>query len=430
MPGELSPDDLVVGSEVVVEVGPIAHGGHCIARYAGRVLFVRHAIPGERVRARVTEGGPGDRFLRADAVAFEVASPDRVTPPCPYAGPAACGGCDFQHVDLARQRTLKGEVVREQFARLARLDVDVVVEAVPGDAAGLEWRTRVEYAVDPDGVVGLHRHRSHEVVPVRGCRTATAEVVAADVEARAWRGVEALDVVSAGGGHALVVPVPIRHAVPVVTEGVAAQRFSGAFEVSARGFWQVHPGAAATFVDTVLELLDPQPGDRCLDLYAGVGLFAAALADAVTPLGQVIALEADATATGHAKANLAAYRQAVVVTGRVDDLFGVARPKRRGSAADRGQRPRKLRRSPLLPERADLVVLDPPRTGAGAGVVGAIVGLRPRAVAYVACDPAALARDVATFGEQGYVLAGLRAFDAFPMTHHVECIALLRPGRA
>ena len=431
-PGALEqqrPGDLAVGDRVVVDIGPIAHGGHCVARHEGRVLFVRHALPGEEAVVVITEGRAGDRFLRADAVEIRRASPDRVEPPCAYAGPGGCGGCDFQHVTLPAQRHLKEAVVREQFAHLARLEVAPVVEELPGAPDGLGWRTRIEYAVGPDGTAGLRPHRSHDVIPIAECLIAADRILDSDVLQRDWEGQKAVDVVAPSASPLAVVPVPSALGrEPTVREVVTTESFTQEFELSARGFWQVHPAAATRFVEVVLELLNPQPGDRCLDLYAGVGLFAAALADAVTPLGQVIAVESDREATAHAKANLAAHRHALVVAGRVDDLFGVARPKRRGSV-ERGQRPRKLRRSPLLPERADLVVLDPPRTGAGAGVVRSVAALGPRAIAYVACDPAALARDVATFGEQGYVLTGLRGFDAFPMTHHVECIALLAPAR-
>ena len=106
----------LVGSEAVVDVGAVAHGGHCVARHEGRVVFVRHTLPGERVRVRITEGRPQDRFLRGDAVEILTPSPHRVAPPCPYAGPGRCGGCDFQHASLPHQRELKTAVVREQFS--------------------------------------------------------------------------------------------------------------------------------------------------------------------------------------------------------------------------------------------------------------------------------------------------------------------------
>jgi len=416
---------LAVGDEVEVDVTTIAHRGHCIARHEGQVLFVRHALPGERVLARVTETGAGERFVRADAVAVLSASPDRVTPPCPWSGPGRCGGCDLQHVSLPRQRQLKADVVREQFSRLARLDVDVTVEPVPGDDGGLDWRTRVEFAVGDDGRAGLRRHRSHEIVAVDHCRIAAPGVDRLRVTGRTWPGTDAVDAVAPSVGDAVAVVVPGGEA-PLVRErvvvGAGGER---EFTLSARGFWQVHPGAAQTFVDAVLEAAAPRAGERALDLYAGVGLFAAALARAVGPSGQVIAIESDAAACAHARDNLADLPQVAVLAARVDDAFGVPRPSRRGSSSQRGSRPRKPSRSTLVPASADVVVLDPPRTGAGKGVCAEIAAMAPRAVVYVACDPAALARDTAYFADLGYRLDTLRAFDAFPMTHHVECVALL-----
>ncbi|MBD3782929.1 MAG: class I SAM-dependent RNA methyltransferase, partial [Micrococcales bacterium] len=142
--------------------------------------------------------------------------------------------------------------------------------------------------------------------------------------------------------------------------------------------------------------------------------------------GQVVAVEADRDAVARATADLAGRGNVVVLGARVDDAFGLPRTdRRRGRAGGPGRR--RPTRSPLLPQRADVVVLDPPRTGAGVAVVGAVTDLRPRAVAYVACDPAALARDTAALLERGYRLEALRAFDAFPMTHHVECVAHFVP---
>jgi len=358
-----------VGEQFTVDVGPVAHGGHCVTRLAagadaGRVVFVRHAIPGERVQVVVTEGTDGDRFWRADAVAVLSPSPDRVAAPCPVAGPGLCGGCDFQHVSLERQRALKGDVVAEQLRRLAGLDVPVSVEAVPGDEDGLRWRTRVRFAHLPDGRRAMRQHRSHDLIPVDDC------------------------LISAPGAES---PRPV--------ESVTAAGTTHDFAVAADGFWQVHPGAARVLVETVLDLLVPRPRERVLDLYAGVGLFAAFLADVVGP-DRVVAVEGHPGAAGDAAANLPA-----------------------GVRVLRGDVVRVL--AATLDDPFDLVVLDPPREGARRAVVERVVDRSPRAVAYVACDPAALARDVAIFAERGYSLSALRAFDLFPMTHHVECVALL-----
>ncbi|MET7657137.1 TRAM domain-containing protein, partial [Streptomyces sp. NPDC005486] len=176
----------LVGQEYEVEIGPVAHGGHCIARTeAGQVLFVRHTLPGERVVARVTEGEEGARYLRADAVRVLEASKDRVEAPCPYAGPGRCGGCDWQHAKPGAQRRLKGEVVAEQLLRLAGLTPEeagwdgTVMPAEgdklpPGEVPA--WRTRVQYAVDAAGNAGLRRHRSHEVEPIEHCMIAAPGV--------------------------------------------------------------------------------------------------------------------------------------------------------------------------------------------------------------------------------------------------------------
>ena len=399
--------ELAVGDEVVVQVGPVAHGGHCVARHEGRVLFVRHTLPGERVRVRITEAKTGQRFVRGDAVEVLAASEHRVTPPCPYAGPGLCGGCDFQHVALPEQRALKAAVVREQFARLAGIDVAVDVEPVPGDTDGLGWRTRVEFAVTDDGTPGLRRHRSHDVLAVKDCLIAHDRVRAAGVLGRRWPGERAVDVVAPAAGDTVVVPVPSGEGVaPVVRERVRAGGWEAGFEVGARGFWQVHPGAAATFVGAVLEALAPQPGERAVDLYAGVGLFAAALADAVGESGEVLAVEAEGPAVACARRNVASRPWVELRPGRVERVL-----------------------KPLVRQgiRADLVVLDPPRTGAGRAVTAQVAALGPRAVAYVACDPAALARDTAYLREAGYGLRSVRGFDAFPMTHHVECVAVFEP---
>jgi tRNA/tmRNA/rRNA uracil-C5-methylase (TrmA/RlmC/RlmD family) len=389
-----------VGTSVTVDVGPVAHGGHCVARHEGRVVFVRHALPGERVRAVVTEGHESSSFWRADAVEVLSASPDRVEPPCPWAGPGRCGGCDWQHASLPAQRALKAAVVREQLSRLAGLEREVVVEEVPGAPDGLGWRTRVRYAVDATGRAGLRAHRSHEVVAIDRCRIAHDLVAAADVTGRPWPGASVVEVAaSVATGETLLRPDGTG---PGVLTEVVGDR---SFRVTGGGFWQVHPGAASALLAAVLDGLDPRPGESALDLYGGVGLFAAFVADRVGPGGRVTVVEADRSAAEDARHNMAELPWVRVERGRVDSV---------------------LRRLRL--RRADLVVLDPPRSGAGKTVVSLVSGVRARRIAYVACDPAALARDLRFFADRGYALTSLRAFDLFPMTHHVECVALLEPS--
>jgi tRNA/tmRNA/rRNA uracil-C5-methylase (TrmA/RlmC/RlmD family) len=397
------------GSELEVEVGPVAHGGHCVARHEGRVVFVRHALPGERVRVRITEDGGGS-YCRADAVAVLRASPDRVRPPCEYAGPGGCGGCDWQHAAVPAQRELKAAVVREALARLGGLpDVPVTVQPLPGGPLG--WRTRLQFAVDGAGRLGLRRHRSHEIELIDSCPLATAEVNAVDAPARLWPDAEVVEVVAATGGDTAVRQTPRGRGAPrLAGPAVLTERAAGRdWQVAAGGFWQVHPQAAATLAACVVDLLRPAAGEAVLDLYAGAGLFAGVLAGHVGITGRVLAVESDPAAVADARANLAGHPWVSVHHGRVENLL----------AAD----------PPRFP-RPDLVVLDPPRAGAGPATLLAACALRPRAVAYLACDPAALARDLKAATGHGYRLADLRAFDLFPMTHHVECVALLEPAQS
>lgn len=455
-----------------LDVSGVAHGGWCVARDGGgRVVFVRHALPGERVRARVTETTAS--FARAEAVEVLRASADRVAPRCPHARPGGCGGCDWQHADLAAQRRLKAEVVREQLKRIAGLDREVTVEPVAGDEDGLGWRTRVRFSVGPAGTPGLLAHRSHDVVEVGDCPIAHPLVRARAVTGRDWAPARSVEVVvsPASGERAVIVaPAPRGSGGPgapgaaggglggqadtvlaagrggrltaLSGRGSLRQHAAGrSWRVSAGAFWQVHPGAADALSAAVLDVLRPRPGEVALDLFCGAGLFAGALAAAVGPDGMVVAVDTDRAAVRDARHNLR------------------GTPWARVHAADAAAA---LARGGWPPPA--LAVLDPPRTGVprrvierllapggggpdaggalhassgpgasggpGAGGAPGTGGTSLRAVAYVSCDPATLARDIAVFARLGWRLDGLRAFDIFPMTHHVECVAVLTPEQA
>ena len=412
-PGRAGPSS-GAGEVLELTAGGVAHGGWCVARDpGGRVVFVRHTLPGERVRARVTDATAS--FARAEAVEILQASPDRVEPRCPHAHPGGCGGCDWQHASLAAQRRLKAEVITSQLRRIAGLDREVTVEPVPGDEGGLGWRTRVRFSVGPDGRPGLLAHRSHDVIDVGDCPIAHPLIHAPAVTGRRWEATSVEVVVSPSTGERAVLTTP-----PENEPGQLRQYAAGrSWWVSAGAFWQVHPGAADTLTEAVLAALRPEPGDVALDLFCGAGLFAGALAARVGPAGAVIAVDADTVAVRDARHNLRGTPWARVYAGDVARVL--ARPGWR---------------------QPGLAVLDPPRTGVPRRVIERLLlpraarqrrpGKRPprsrlRRVAYVSCDPATLARDIAVFAGFGWRLDGLRAFDAFPMTHHVECVAALTP---
>ncbi|HEX5595649.1 MAG TPA: TRAM domain-containing protein [Micromonosporaceae bacterium] len=405
---------------VELTVGPVAHGGHCVARLDGQVVFVRHALPGERVVAEITEVHRG--YLRADAVAVLEASADRVEAPCPHAGPNGCGGCDLQHVAPAAQREWKATVVREQLSRLAGLTPDEVadlglrVQALPGGPLG--WRSRMRYAVDAAGRVGLRKHRLHEVVPIDRCRIAHPAIqeLPLSFDDRRWPDIEAVEAVASTGGDVVVRGVAASGVRlvqgPETVREVAVGRD---WRLPAEAFWQIHPAAADTLVAAVLELLDPRPGESAWDLYGGAGLFAAALAERVGPAGHVTLVESAPLGVAAARDNLRDLPQAEIVAAEVERAL-------RTGPEQKGRKPVRRLAAPV-----DLVVLDPPRSGAGGRVVRRLVDSGARAIAYVACDPAAFARDVRAFRENGWRLAAVRCYDLFPMTHHVECVGLLVP---
>ncbi|MFJ8077545.1 class I SAM-dependent RNA methyltransferase [Streptomyces sp. NPDC096176] len=435
-----APESSLVGQEYEVEVGPVAHGGHCVARTEdGRVLFVRHTLPGEKIVARVTEGEEDSRFLRADAVRVIEASKDRVEAPCPYAGPGKCGGCDWQHAKPGAQRRFKGEVIAEQLQRLAGLTPeeagwDGTVMPAPGDKlpAGEVpgWRTRVQYAIDAEGQVGLRKHRSHDVQPIDHCLIAAPGVSELGIEKQDWPQMETVEAIAATGSsdrQVVLTPRPggrlplVELDKPVSVLRVeerdgSVHRVHGrafvreraderTYRVGMGGFWQVHPQAADMLVKAVMQGLLPRKGDMALDLYCGVGLFAGAIADRVGEQGAVLGIESGKRAVEDARHNLQHFDRVRIEQGKVESVL----PRTRIS-------------------EVDLIVLDPPRAGAGKQTVKHLSGLGARRIAYVACDPAALARDLAYFREGGYKPRTLRAFDLFPMTHHVECVAILEPA--
>lgn len=398
----------------VVEVGPVAHGGHCVARVDGRVVFVRHTLPGERVRLALTEAAEGARFWRADAVEVLEPSPDRVPAAWPEAGPGGVGGGELSHVALPAQRGWKQAVVQEQLRHLAKDDRTVEVEAAPGDdeRAGLAWRTRVELVADAEGRAGMFRHRSHDVVRLSDMPLAVPAVAATGIFGRRWPVGARITAVAPEQDRPLVLvdgvpwsgsaPDPRPTARSSVREVADVAGRTYRWKVAGRGFWQVHREAPAVLAGAIVDAVGDAAGATVLDLYSGAGLLTQPLADVVGPAGRVVAVEGDGRAVRDARRSLHDRPQVFLHEGPVDAVLGAG-----------------------VVGRADVVVLDPPRTGAGRRVVDAVVAVRPHRVVHVACDPAALARDLALFAERGYATTSVRAFDLFPMTHHVECVAVL-----
>ncbi|NLT25104.1 MAG: class I SAM-dependent RNA methyltransferase [Microbacteriaceae bacterium] len=422
---------MTAGAIVDLEIGDVAHGGVLVARHqSGRVVFVADALPGERVRARVAD--VKKRFARAETLEVLEASPERVDHVWPEASldrdpDERAGGAEFGHAPVAFGRELKRRVLADALTRFGGLDADsplvaaLAVEGLPGDDAdrGRHWRTRVTLHVDADGRVGPYAARSHRVVDV-----ASLPLAFDDIEERALRAIA--DGVGGGPGRVdFVAPSDHDTRMRVVLDGAPAREpgrivervRDREFSVSEAGFWQVHRHAATTLFDAVQQAVDPgllRADADNLDLYGGVGLLGAALAELGGAGTRLRSVEASADATAHAEANLAEWTGAAATTARVDRFL-------RGLVRDAGA----AERDRL---RAATVVLDPPRAGAGREVVDALVELAPAQLVYVACDPVALGRDTGLLRERGYEPVRLRAFDLFPNTHHVEAVAAFVRG--
>ncbi|CAB4539967.1 unannotated protein [freshwater metagenome] len=383
---KVTPKKMVVGQRVAVTIEKIAHGGHFIARHEGAVIFVRHAIPGEECTIEISS--VGSSFNRGDVVSVEKASVDRVSPPCSYAHRLGCGGCDFQHIEISAQRKLKSDVIREQFARIAKMEIDVEVEEV-GPALG--WRTRATASVTKSGKIGFISARSHNVIAIDNCLITAPGIEFSALSKKQWQTGAKIDLATSSTGESFVSGD--------VTELMHEKVGDRVLEVSNDSFWQSHVNAPQVLTEIVSEYANVQSGEHVLDLYGGVGLFTSALIDAVGPTGRIDLVEGSKSATADAKKNFSAHSNVNIVTASVERAI---------TRIDGG----------------DVVILDPPREGAGKEVISELARISPRAIVYVACDPAALARDTTYLQEVGYSLKKMRAFDLFPMTHHIETVAL------
>ncbi|MGB3014304.1 MAG: methyltransferase [Candidatus Nanopelagicales bacterium] len=384
-------------TEIILGLDKPANDGSCVGRSDGRVVFCRHGLPGETVRAEVVDGGADSRFWRAEALAVtgEPAAV-RVPSPCPWFGPGQCGGCSWLHAQPDAQLELKTQVLAETLERIGDVRRPVAVHTL-GRTAG--WRTRLSLHVDDEGRAGFHAWRSHEVVPVADCLQADPRMELADLLEQAWPAGATVRVSVSEAGRTVIVDsaTGVSHRGTREHVHVVDGR---EFRTAADGFWQSHVDAASVLTAQVRELVPHEGGSRIVDLYAGVGLFGLALLDSHEP-ASVDLVEGDRSATEFAVRNADG-------DSRVDVIA------------------RDVRRWARDPGAADIVVLDPPRAGAGKQVVSAIARTGAHTIVYVSCDAATLARDLRWFTARGYEPDHIVGFDLFPGTAHVETVVRLR----
>ena len=391
-----------------LELLRVAHGGYCVARHGGKVVFVRGGLPGERVRARLAQDGA--RHAVADVVDVLLASPDRVPHVWQEAAAAGVGGASLGHVAPAAQLRWKAEVIADVVRRIGGARVAAEVGPVEVRSLGVYdrgTRTRVRFVVDDAGRLAMRRPRSHGTVALHRMPLAVPALGDLHLFGGGWSFVpgeevaavvpsDSPPVVLASGG---TWSAPGEGASRRIRERVVLGGRELRWVLDAAGFWQVHRDAPRVLAEQVVREAAPARGQSVLELYSGAGLLTVPLADAVGPRGRVVAVEASPTAVADATGALEGRPQARVRVGRVD-----ARAVGRGAV--------------------DVVVLDPPRSGAGTAVMGAIMARSPARIVYVACDPAALARDLAP-ALDAYTVGAVTALDLFPHTHHVELVVRL-----
>ncbi|MFG1929856.1 class I SAM-dependent RNA methyltransferase [Mycobacterium sp. NPDC048908] len=396
--------------DLTLTTGAPANGGSCVARHEGRVVFVRYALPGETVRVRVV--GDHGSYWHADVVEVIEPSADRIDSLCPIAGVDGAGCCDLAFADPQAGRRLKGEVVANQLARLGGYqwrDEDSAVAEPIGTGEPTGWRTRVRLDTTGEGRAGFHRYHSSELVTELNCAQLPAGMLDG-INDWMWPPGAQLHVVIDDDGERHVVqsgPRTGRKTSTLVAEGryEAAQRVGGrVWRVPVTAFWQAHRDAAAAYSQLVADWAQLTHGMTAWDLYGGAGVFAAVLAEGVGEGGRVVTVDTSRAASRSARTAMSDLGWVSVVTDSV----------RRALVSQMAQT-----------GRADVAVLDPPRSGAGRDVIDLLAAAEVPRIIHIGCEAASFARDIGLYLGAGYGVEELRVFDSFPLTHHVECVAVL-----
>jgi 23S rRNA (uracil1939-C5)-methyltransferase len=400
-----------------IELDEMVHGGNALGRHAGRAVFIPYVIPGERIVARITDDRT--RYAFAEGVRLLAVSPERVVPRCAHFGPDGCGGCHFQHIDYAAQPGYKRDVVIDQLRRIGGFADPVVLPTLPSPDAWA-YRCHATFHVDEEGSLCFVGTDGESLVPIEECHIIRPELLDLFYELN-FEDVPELDRVRlqvGSEGDLMVIlstrddeapeltvdiPVSINFLLsdnePVNLIGSSHTRYTvrgRSFRVTAGGFFQVNLPQAETLVDLVLGKLDLHGDETVLDLYAGVGLFTAFIAERAS---LVTSIESYPPAVTDAEENLADLDNVDLIEGAVEDVL------------------------PDLGERYDAVVLDPPRTGLDVDALDALADLAPPVIVYVSCEPSTLARDAKRLGKKGYRLVDVQPVDMFPQTYHIECVA-------
>lgn len=383
---------LSVGQLITLEIGPVAHGGHFIARHNGRVIFVRHAITGEKAVVRITS--VTSKLAHGDAIEILSSSQDRVSSQCIYAGPSGCGGCDFQHISIEAQRIFKKFIIQDQFKRIAKIDIEPELIHVEPEN-GLHWRTRFDFSISKNGKAGFFSYKTKEVCEIDKCMIAVEKINGSDLFQRKWKGKERVEV-----SVSSIDEMNIRRAGRSISGPSQLHQIveNEQLIISPDSFWQSHLNAPQALVKLVMQYMDLKPGDKVCDLYGGSGLFTSPILKRIQEIGVVHLVENDRRCIKDAKKIFRKNKNVIIHAGKVEEKLSNIKD-------------------------VDVILLDPPRNGAGKKVINEIISKNPKSIIYVSCDPASLARDTKLLIEASFSLDEITGVDLFPMTHHIECVS-------
>ena len=384
--------NLNIGDIVTLNIGKIVHGGHFIARHNNQVVFVRHGISGEIANVKITS--INSKLAFGDAIEILKTSKDRVKSPCKYSKPGGCGGCDFQHISPEIQKNLKKIIIQDQFNRIAKIDINPeVISTEP--LTGLNWRSRLDLAISNNGKTGLYSHRSNEIIEIDECLIAVEQINKSKVFSKYWNTSDRLSI-SVSSENELNVNQAGKNILG--SDELKEVVDDNTYTISPKSFWQSHKNAPRLLLQQVRKYAKIKLGDRICDLYGGAGLFTAPMAKLTGEAGEVHLIERDNDCIKDAKKMFKTKKNIIIHHGKVEQKLGKIK-------------------------NIDIIILDPPRNGAGKQVIHQIIDKKPKSIVYVSCDPTSLARDTKILIDNNYTLSNVLGLDLFPMTHHIECIA-------
>ena len=384
---------LNIGDIVTLDIGNIANGGHFVSRHNNQIVFVRHGISEEIANVKIT--AVNSKFAFGDAIEIIKSSKDRVEAPCQYAHPGGCGGCDFQHIDITAQLDFKKKVIQDQFKRIAKIEINPeVISAEPLN--GLNWRSRLNLAISENKNAGLRVHKSNKIVELDKCLIALKEINDSEIFNKKWDYEDNIkisyssenDLHISQSGKKLSGNDNLREAVD-----------GNKYEISPQSFWQSHKNAPHVLLYYVIKFANIKKGERICDLYGGVGLFTLPISKIIGESGEVHLIEMDNTCIKDANKMFVNIKNIFIHHGRVELKLGSVK-------------------------KIDTIILDPPRNGVSKQVINQMIEKKPKSIIYVSCNPSTLARDSKILLDNSFILNKIVGLDLFPMTHHIECVAL------